>query len=211
MSHPLEHLLERSGALHSAISNSLAEGKIAHHPRAVIAATHADIALEHGGSIILLMSTGHLSSALALLRVQLDAVVRAVWILYAASEAKVEVMATAVKSGRLEDPNNIPGIAEMIDQIVKQGPSGVGQSLAVLKVAAWRPLSSFIHSGVFALHERHGQLPETWSTDSLRNANGLSLMAAMTIAATMHGIPPGVMREIQLGYMDCCPPTNADA
>src|SRR6266702_2092529 len=196
MPDPLEHLLRRSASLHGAISNALSTTTIANHPRASLAATHADIALEHGSSLLLLVSTGHLSSALALLRVQFDAAVRALWILYGAPDTRIAMIAAAISDGILKEPNNMPGIADMIAQLEQKAPPEVGRSLLVFKEAAWRPLSSFIHGGIYALHERYRQFPPEWATGTLRNSNGLSLMAAMTIVATAgQSVPPGTMRE----------------
>lgn len=210
MPDPIEHLLQRSSSLHGAISKALSTATVADHPRASLAATHADIALEHGGSLLLLISMGHLSSALALLRVQLDAAVRALWVLYAAPDARIAMFTAAITDGTLKEPNNMPGIADMIAQLEQKAPHEVGRSLQVFKEAAWRPLSSFIHGGIYTLHERYRQFPPEWATGTLRNSNGLSLMAAMTIVATAgQSVPPGTLREIQLAHLDCTPPITS--
>ncbi|MGH8077767.1 MAG: DUF6988 family protein, partial [Lysobacter sp.] len=64
----------------------LARAPFESSPRVTVAGSMCALALEHGGSLRLLLGNGSPSSALALFRCQFEIVVRATWTASAASE-----------------------------------------------------------------------------------------------------------------------------
>jgi hypothetical protein len=138
---------------------------------------------------------------------QLDLVVKALWVQFAAPAGRVDAIFSTLVNGSLKEPNNLPGISEMLESVAQVGPPAVGELLAAFKTAAWQPLSSYIHGGVHALHQRHRQLPPNYATDTLRNSNGLSIQATMLFAIAASGsLPPGAVANLQLKFMDVGPP-----
>jgi hypothetical protein len=206
MTDPLDPLLLRSEALYFAISDLLAKSRVNTDPKSVLTATYADISLEHGQSLLVLVAHGNLNTAQAILRMQLDLVVKALWVYYAAPAGRIEALYAALVNGSLKEPNNLPGISEMLESVAEKGPPAVGELLAAFKSAAWQPLSSYIHGGIHALHQRHRALPSNYATDTLRNSNGLSIQATMMFAIAASGsLPPGAIANLQLRFMDVGP------
>lgn len=203
----LEQLLVRSAELHEAIAEVLGTADIVADPRCLLAALQADIGLEHGRALMQLLATGHGNSAMAMTRLQLETTTRALWLLFAASDAKLEAWFHAVQHGALKEPNNLPSIDEQISQIEGQGPPGLAAQLASLKQGAWRASSSFVHGGIFALHERTRELPEEWSTSAMKNSNGLSIFAAMAMALSSgNEACAEAVKSMQKQFLDCGPP-----
>jgi hypothetical protein len=175
--------------------------------RSQLAMTLSTIAIEHGVSQRVLVSMENFSSAVALLRVQFETVTRALWLHFAASDERIERFAELIDSRSLKEPANAPGMQEMIDALAQRAPPAIARMLGELKKGAWDPLNSYVHGGIHPLMQaHHGYLPE-YALQSLRNANGLSTMAAM-LMAVLSGDADVTrrVREIQLAHLQCLPP-----
>lgn len=154
-----------------------------------------------------LVSLDNLSSAIALLRVQFEAVVRAIWLHYAATEQSFSKLAVLISAGSLKEPANAPGVSDMLKAIETTAAPAVGRMLRDLKQGAWGPLNSYVHGGIHPVTQLHrGYRPE-YAVQTLLNANGLTTMAAM-LMAILSGDPKVTRgcRQIQLTHLDCLPP-----
>jgi hypothetical protein len=206
----LVSLLDRSGDLIHALAAHLSPRSLEANARVLVAEPTCCIAIEHGMSILVLTRMDNLTSAIALLRVQFEAVVRAIWLWHVATD---EWLATFVKfrsGAKLKEPQNQPAIGDMLKAIASSAPPEVGRMLSGLKRGAWGPLNSYVHGGVHPVLQFHlGYSPE-YATQTVVNANGLSGMAAMVLAIMSgdEAITKGI-REIQLAYLDCLPPLVA--
>jgi hypothetical protein len=175
--------------------------------RSQLAMMLSTIAIEHGISLRVLVSMENLASAVALLRVQFETVTRALWLHFAASDERIDRFAELIVSRSLKEPANVPSMQEMLDALGKTAPSTISKMLGELKQGAWGPLNSYVHAGIHPLMQAHHGFPPEYALQSLRNANGLSTMAAILMAVlsgdreiTRH------IREIQLAHLECLPP-----
>jgi hypothetical protein len=167
------------------------------------------IAIEHGHSVRTLVAVGNPTSAIAMIRLQFETTVRAIWILFAADEEWASRYITPIGSGPVNEPRT-PSMDEMLVAIHKNAPPAVGRMLGGLKDAGWKPMNSYVHDGIHpVIYTRQGYPPE-FMVQTLRNSNGLSSMVAMVIAM-MSGDPNMTrgVREIQLRHKDCLPPLTA--
>jgi hypothetical protein len=200
-------LVIKSHALMRELASLLATCEPPNHPRPIIASAVARVGLEHGTSIIGLASFNAVTSMVALLRVQYECVIRALWITYAAGDGWVDRVAETVARRSLQEPNNTPAMGEMLDKLDLKAPPEVSRMARQLKDGAWSALNSYIHSGMQPLMQNLHGYPPMYREQTVLNANGLSTMAAMTIAVcamdpdTARGI-----REIQLESLDVLPP-----
>lgn len=175
-------------------------------PRSHVTASLCAITLEHGYSIRALLDIGHVTSAIALLRTQFEANVRALWVYFAASDEWVDKVSSLIESGSLKEPST-PGMDDMLAAIDGVAPASIGRMLKSLKDGAWKPLNSYVHGGIHPVTQQHHGYSAGYLLQTLRNANGLATMAAMLLGV-MSGDQKitGAIRRAQLDHLECLPP-----
>lgn len=206
----LDKCAELSDRFYSSLAELLVDVEHDGTARAQLSMSMCTIAIEHGISQRVLLSMDSLSSAIALLRVQFETVTRALWLLFAASDHRIDRLAELIAGRSLKELPKAPSMDEMLAALTKSAPPEIARMLGELKKSAWGPLNSYVHGGIHPLMQaHHGYAPE-YAIQSLRNANGLSAMAAMLIAV-LSGDPEKTrrVREIQLAHLDCLPPLTA--
>jgi hypothetical protein len=171
-------------------------------------ATHTmcSICFEHAHSIRLLISAGNFTSAVTLMRLQYEAIVRAVWLLYAASDTAVSKMTTELTPQSEKHANRLPMLSEMLRQIQDSAPQQAVEMLQEFKDAYWTSISSFVHGGIHAIN-RHGKgYPLHLIVEIIQSSNGLTTMAGMLLAIlTGNAGIANNMNKIQLEFQDCLP------
>jgi hypothetical protein len=134
--------------------------------RSLLAIGCFDVALEHQAAIALLHSSELYGSALALLRVLTESLVRGLWLLDCASDAHLQKF----KRGKLDKT-----FAELVTDVeAKMGtPNGV---LSGFKATAWTALNGFTHTGFHQVSRRHrpGKVEGNYSEDELAKALGVA-------------------------------------
>lgn len=202
----LDDLVERSNAFDHALQGLLAGARNNGSPRSTLTVSMCVLAVEHGQSLRILIAHGNLTSAIALLRVQLDAIIRIFWIHYAATDDWVHAAVTHRPGGTLRDPTNALSANEMLKGIQSRAPPELHHQLAEFKNAAWPALNSYIHSGIWPIAQRLIGDEVEGAIQTLKNSNGLTAMAAMMIA--MHtGDRQNIIgvKLLQLQHRDCLP------
>ena len=98
---------------------------------------------------------------------------------------------------------------EMLKDLDPKAPRGVASRLQPLKDGACGPLNSYVHSGIHAVVHQHAGVSVDFALATLRNANGLTGMAAL-LSADLSGDPEQVVKviEAQYAHLDCLPPLN---
>ena len=103
------------------------------------------ISFEHAESAKMLISSGNFTSATGLVRLQYEALVRAMWLLYAASETAVSKLMCELTSESSHKANKLPMLSEMLDKLDGKAPPEALSMLKEFKDYSWKPLSSFVH------------------------------------------------------------------
>lgn len=161
---------------------------------------------EHWGAQRVLLREGYYVTGFALVRLQFEAVVRAVWTLECAEDDWLDRFLAPMAEGQLEEPVLGPPVPVMLSDVAKKAPVIAGM-LSQLKAAAWQPMHSYVHGGVRPIaHSLMGTTDYQLSA-VLRNANGLGLIAVnvMTIASPDPRFR-GLVAHLQREYGDCLPP-----
>jgi len=151
-------------------------------------------------------------SAIALQRLQFEAMVRALWLHDVATDAWIDRYFAAVKVNPMKDPNFSPSVGEMLEALSTTCHAPAVRMLVALKDAAWGPMNSYVHSGIHPVLRQHVEFPSEYAVQVLRNSNGLAGMAA-TLTAIMIG-DAGIatrVRDAQLAHIDCLPPISPAA
>jgi len=206
----LEHMLRRSDALHERLDELLGDAEFDGTARGESALSMCLVAMEHATALRALMALGMPTSAVSLMRLQFEALTRAMWLIYAASESAIEKLSAPLTLEAEQAAKNLPSAKEMIDQIGKrvgQGvPAAAHQMLGHFKDVSWNAMNSFVHGGIHPLRRSADGFPTHLALQVLRNSNGLSTMTGMTMAVlTGDEAISKPMSKIQPAFADCLP------
>tara|TARA_R110001583_G_scaffold124150_4_gene275613 strand:+ start:767 stop:1351 length:585 start_codon:yes stop_codon:yes gene_type:complete len=169
------------------------------------------IAFEHAESAKILISAGNLTSATGLVRLQYEALVRAMWLLYAASDTAVSKLTSDLTQETADRANRLPMLSEMLEKLQGKAPKEPVDMLLEFKQYSWKPLSSFIHGGIHAIHRHSKGYPLPLLEQMVRISNGVSVMVGMLLVI-LHGggEQRGKMPRIQKEFADCLPDTKSE-
>jgi hypothetical protein len=202
----MEHFLDRSDELHMEVLRLLENVRAYPGIRHEVALVACGLALEHALGLRLLVRTACYSSALAMMRLQYEAIARGVWLLYAASDRQIEILTSPLTTDSETAAKKMPMFAVMLGQIIEKAPPQPSRMLQGFKDVNWDAMNSFIHSGVHPLR-RHveGYPPELIET-VVRNSNGLNIMALqLGVALSGDRRFEGVVKAFQEEFHDALP------
>ena len=201
----MDELLEKSEALNSEFSLIFDYGPVDESNRIVASWIMCSVALEHSVSVRQLAMNGNYTSAICLCRSQFEAITRATWLFYAASDKKVDnTMADAKTLSNTAEQK--PSNEDMIKAMKGKAPEQAVLMFSEFRDVQWRPLNSYVHSGIHVL-QRHGAgYPEQLIKEIIKSSNGLLTMTAM-MAAILTGNPMITkdITKIQSRHEECLP------
>ena len=207
---PLERMLRRSDQLHEKLLTLLDDAEFDGSPRGEAALGMCFVALEHGAALRALMALRLPTSAVSLMRLQFEALTRAMWLIYAASDHAIAELLAPLTLESEQKAKNLPGASDMIEQIGKrvgQGvPAAAHQMLAHFKDVSWDAMNSFVHGGIHPLRRSAEGFPVHLALQVLCNANALATMTGMALALlTGDEAITKPMSKIQPEFADCLP------
>jgi len=176
-------------------------------PRIRIADVACSLSIEHWHSVRALLSGGLLPSALVVHRAQFEALVRSIWLTYAASDEHVSKLMPTLTLESEQAAKNMPQVADMMEAIARRAPPQAHQALARFKDNSWKALNSYTHAGIHPLRRHQDGYPIALLHDVLCNTNGLGLMSCMQ-AVVLSGEQPlqrGLL-DLAAGHAQCMPP-----
>ncbi len=201
----MEEILEQSEGLSSEFSRIFEYGPGDDSNRVIASWIMCSVALEHSTSLRQLVMNGNYTSAICMMRSQFEALTRAIWLFYAASDQKIErVMGELSEISQNADQK--PSNSEMISKIAGKAPEQAVQMLVEFRDVQWKALNSYVHGGIHAL-QRHGVgYPQKLVIDIVKSSNALLSMTAMMAAIlTSNPVIAKDVSQIQLRHKDCLP------
>lgn len=206
----INSLLSRSAELESRLLEFLALAPFDDSERVMASRVMCSIAFEHAESAKMLISGGNLTSATGLVRLQYEALVRAMWLLYAAPDNAVSKLNSELTQETANKANRLPMLSEMLENLQGKAPQEPVSMLLEFKEYSWKPLSSFIHGGIHAIHRHSKGYPLPLLEQMVRISNGVSVMVGMLLVV-LHGggAQRGIMPLIQREFADCLPGTKS--
>lgn len=171
--------------------------------RAEAAFAAAELVFEHALAVRVLFDAGAPNLAVVLLRAQFESMLRAAWLLYAATEAQVGKMAAPLTPETAAAAKNIHGADDMLrtlERAREQAPHlrGLVLPLKELKDSGWAVMNAFAHSGLHAVARTREGFPDKLLVDVIKLSNGVLHMAARLLAHL--GDAPEALRRIETGY-----------
>jgi len=179
----LDRVLSRSEEFQDELFHFLQSSPFANNNKSTAILTMIDIASEHSVALRELTRNRLLTSAMAMLRLQYEAVVKAIWLLYAASDSAIEKLVAPLTAESEQIANNrLPSFSDMMKEIERKGGPGVYRHLSQFRDYSWRPLNSFVHSGIHAVNRNKEGYPVALLYSAIRQSNNLTHMSAITLA-----------------------------
>jgi hypothetical protein len=165
------------------------------------------VSFEHAESAKMLIASGNFTSALGLVRLQFEALVRAMWLLYSASDVAVSKLMSDLTDESAKRANKLPMMSEMLTKLEDKAPKVAMDLLLEFKEYSWKPLSSYVHGGIHAVNRHSKGYPVPLLHQVLKASNGVSIMAGMLLVI-LSGDPShtGKIPRIQHKFVDCLPP-----
>jgi hypothetical protein len=164
--------------------------------RVTVAGVACSLAFEHWHAVRLLLRAALLPAALVVHRSQFEAILRSVWVTYAASDDHIVRFAANLDLASEQAAKNLPQAQDMIAALAASGPKEAHAALARFKDHSWKALNSYVHAGLHPLKRHSEGYPVQLAHSVLRNANGLAVLTAMQ-AAILSGAQP-----LQRGILD---------
>ena len=203
----LDHTLEESDALAEELLALVDIPLCNDSSRVEVADVACSLAFEHWHSVRLLLRGGLLSSTLVVHRSQFEAVLRSVWLTYAASDSDVARLSASLDLESEQAAKNISQTQHMMDALAKSGPTEAYAALARFKDNSWKALNSYAHAGIHPLRRHADGYPIALAHGVLCNANGLAFMSGMQ-AVVLGGAQPLQRKVLELAakHPTCMPP-----
>ena len=204
---PLQELLRRSGRLEQSLVPLLELKTFDQADRTRCSKIMCSVAFEHAESAKLLIAAGNFTSALSVVRLQYEALVRAMWLLYAASDRAVEKLTSELTHESSKKADRLPLLGRMLQELDGKGPAEPMRMLFDFKEYSWKPLSSYVHGGIHAVHRHSKGYPLPLLAQAIRASNGVSMMVGMllVILSGERGQSARIL-QTQVDFGDCLPP-----
>lgn len=197
----VEDLITESSALYKAVYDLLADAGIYLEDRAEACNSLCSMSFEHGASILTLTAHGYNVSAAGMVRLQFEALVRAMWVWFVASDHAVAKFIAPLSKESLQAAKNLPGINEMLKALSKSEdvPRAMLEALEDFQRKLLNELHSLVHSGLLPLSLYKVGVPESIQIKTIKHSNGLVMLAGAmmgfltgvdSIMAEMNKIPP---------------------
>jgi hypothetical protein len=137
------------------------------------------VSLEHAESFKILLASRNFTSALGLLRLQFECLVRGMWVLYAASDTSLTTLTSELNEESQKLANKLPMLSEMISQLEKKAPKNAIDPILEFKEYSWKPLSSYVHGGLHAIDRHSKGYPIQLLEQALKASNGVNGLVAV--------------------------------
>lgn len=202
----LDKLLGRSAELADAIADELQTMDFPVDSRGTATLGLCDVSFEHAEALKSLMADGLPTSAVAMLRLQYESLVRAAWLLHVASDYQIARLLAPLTIESQQAAKNLPSVVKMLDELNKRGPIGAGPLLSRFRERQGDSLNSFVHGGIHALQRKAGGYPCVLLMDILKSSNAV-LMLTFLVSIELCGdvMKAASMSALNRTFADCLP------
>ena len=188
--------IERAHEFLAALEEIVAHPFYDNSEKLSLSVTLSETSFDFGLSVRLLCLSGQLLGASACLRSQFEALVRSIWLFHCATESQVSRLNKADLSLETQQgAKNIPQASEMLVDLEKLPHlKPLTMALREFRDCAWKPLNSFVHSGIHAVHRTRFGAPPQLIDQTFRISNGFCMLAYNHLAV-LTGVP-GIQKQI---------------
>lgn len=170
----------------------------------------SQMSIEHSCAFRLLVEQRMFASGFVVLRSQFEAVLRAVWALYSATDDQLSRLSKQLSPDAEQSAKSLPQVHDMLKALAEVPRAQVPfNALAEFKDNAWRALNSFTHGGIHPLSRMAEGYPLELIVANVKVSNALAMVAAMQLAI-LTGVD-GLQDELSPlnnRFRDCLPISN---
>lgn len=202
----MDILLKRSIEYEELVFGMLALEPYDDSKRIKLSHTMCAVSIEHSDSLRILLESGNFTSSIGLLRLQFEALVRAIWIFYSASDSFVEKLSLDLNDSIPRTNEKLPMLSEMLKKLEEKAPENALKPLLEFKEYSWKPLSSFVHGGIHAITRHSKGYPPAILEQTLLASNGVNGMSGYFLAILTGN--PATVKDFYQSYFefsDCLP------
>jgi hypothetical protein len=206
MTESLDSLLVRSFEIDAAIFDLLDGAEFDGTDRGQACATLCSLSMAHANGVRLLIASDLPPTAIGVLRLQYEAVVRAIWLAYAACDEDVSRLNAPLNVDTEAAASKAPGVATMLKKLEGTAPAAAVQMLTSFRNANWGTLNSFVHGGIHPIRCYEDGYSPSLIFQILHFANALVTMAGMmlgNISGDRHVAE--ALSKMQFKFRDCLP------
>lgn len=206
---PMSALLDRSQSLEQAVIDCFPTAGIvlaASSSQNELAAASCSLCIEHSHTLRAAFSVNAPNSASAVLRLQYEALLRGVWLMFAAKPEQVKKLSSTLNLESELAAKNLPGCLDMLNAVAKVAPAGLVAPLMEFNQYTRHALNSFVHSGIHALHRSRYGYPLEMGLTVVRFSNAV-MHFAYRLLASLSGSQQRMNRvtRIYIDFHDCLP------
>ncbi|HEU4460885.1 MAG TPA: hypothetical protein VFR90_17320 [Methylibium sp.] len=203
---PLARLLSRTEQLLSRFDETLGDAGLAYDDlRSAVTLDALLVARQHAEAVVVLARAQLLSSAIGVLRMQYEAVLRGAWLMFAATEKEVAILSAPLTPGTLQASKNLGTSVELLTaiELSSGAPPPLKLALREFRESSKDVLNSHSHAGLHPLRRHDGHFEREMAT-TLVASNGLTYLTAMSIVHA-GGVPErqGDVNVLFTSYSDC--------
>lgn len=203
-------LLARSENLHAAWQEAIADVALGGDESPSSLREHltldaCELTLQHGQAFRQLIGDGLEASAMALLRVQHEALLRATWLLYAATAEEIATLGAPHLPATLKQANSLPLTNVLLAKVeASDAPAQLKRGLREFRDVSWARMNSYAHAGLLALGRVSQGHPEDHLIQVVQVSNAHCYVANMLAATVLdpEGTPSDIS-VIALSYPGC--------
>lgn len=162
--------------------------------RLAVSDVACSMSMEHWEAARTLLRAGFLPSGVVIHRAQFEALLRSVWLLYAATDEQLAKLTADLSLESEQNAKNLPQVTEMMAAIAKKGPPQAFDAFNRFKEISWKALNSFAHAGLHPIKRHAEGYPLQLIESITKNSNGLAVMSAMQ-SVVLTGMQP-LQKEI---------------
>ncbi len=175
-------------------------------PRGIAAMLLCRIASQHALSIRFLIEAEQPTSAIVLLRAQLEALVRATWVTYVATDEEVATLTAPLNEASHKAARKMPSIDKMVKQLQTRGPQGPARQLVRAHERLTPFLNSYVHSGLHAVARHQHGFPTHLLIDTLKISNSMVILTLLVVGEIAQDeVYVSVALGLHEKYEDCMP------
>ena len=158
------------------------------------------VSFEHAESLKILLASHNFTSAVGLLRLQFESLVRAVWVFYAATDIAVGKLTAELNYENIKRSEKLPMFSAMLKKLESKAPRNAVEPLLEFKEYSWKPLNSYVHGGLHVI-ERHSKgYPPKILEEALKASNGVNGLVGMFCAVLTGN--QSLVKDVSKSYID---------
>jgi hypothetical protein len=196
--------VEMDAAWASALAQGSTESPNETPLRVCLTLDACSLAVEHGRALRELLARGLESSAIGLLRVQHESLLRAAWICFAAPEKAIEELGAPLTSTTLKRANGLPMASDLLRAVeLSDAPAELKRGLREFRDTSWAAVNSYSHAGLMALGRAVFGHVETQLVQAVQVANAHAYAAYMLAAAVTNPDTQQAINQVALLHPEC--------